>query len=280
MDHASKPTDETAAKAAREERRADIQRRLDEAADIMAETLIDMWKAKTRAELDGRPWSTQAPKLEEPIRSPGLLTTEPKGPPRRVFRVLERFDRAEVRKLLAETWFPVSDLPCEPLEGRRYRVVLQFGSQLIGVAVFDEYGDAAVLRAIAIRKTYRRQGHARALAAHVVRRAYENGVGRVYCAAASPWFVEEIGFEFRERPALPKDAARLPGIIDALPTACIFELTPTQNGHRTPRRMHPRSATELLRMTPDPKTGRPARSPGAPAEQKRHERHEADDEKR
>lgn len=274
MAHASKPTDE-AAKAAREERRADIQRRIDEAADIMAETLIDMWKAKTRAELDGRPPKPE-PTPEAPVRSPGLVL----GPPRREFIDIEHLANKVVMKLLAETWFPVSELPGEPVGGKRYRVVLQYGGQLVGVAVFDEYGDAAVLRAIAVRKTYRRQRHARALAAHLTRRAYKNGVGRIYCAAATPWFVEEIGFEFRERAALPEDAARLAGIIDAPSAALIFELTPSATGYRRPRRMYPRSATALLAMMKDEKTRGPARRPGAPAEQKRHERHGADDEKR
>ncbi|MBI1949379.1 MAG: hypothetical protein HYS27_27075 [Deltaproteobacteria bacterium] len=32
-----------------EERRADLERRLDEAADILAETLLDMWRKEQRA---------------------------------------------------------------------------------------------------------------------------------------------------------------------------------------------------------------------------------------
>lgn len=35
-----------------EERRADRERRLDEAADILAETLLDMWRTEQRAKLD------------------------------------------------------------------------------------------------------------------------------------------------------------------------------------------------------------------------------------
>ena len=76
--------------------------------------------------------------------------------------------------------------------------------------------------------------------------AHDDGVGRVYTTAASPWFIEEIGFEFRERGVLPDDVSRLAGIIDAPPTAFVFELTPTKNGHRAPRRMVPRSLSALL----------------------------------
>ena len=49
--------------------------------------------------------------------------------------------------------------------------------------------------------------------------AYDGGVGRVYTTAASPWFIEEFGFEFRERGVLPDDVSRLAGIIDALTRA-------------------------------------------------------------
>lgn len=274
-DDAPNPTVEAAAKAPPEGWRTDIQRRIDEAADILAETLVDMWRAKTRAELDGRtspPAGAPMPAPSEPIDSPGLLKPDRDAPLRRVFRPLDRYDRREVHKLLARTRFPGSELANEPVDGRRHRVMLHLGRYLLGVAVVDEYGDIAVLRAIAVRKTYRRQGHGRALAAHVVRRTYETGVGRVYCVAAKPWFVEEIGFEYRERATVPEDAARLAGIVDAPPGTLVFELTPTKDGHRTPRRMFPSSATELLKMTPDPKPGRKKRtprSPGAAAEQKR-----------
>lgn len=263
MDDAPQP-----ASPERDERRADVERRLDEATGVLVETLLDMWRAKRNAEREGRAWPPPEPPKPEPARRPLLIDNAPKRPPRRVFRALESSDKKVARKLLDETWFPTMELSCEPFDGRRYRAVLEYGGLLLGVAVFDEYGDAAVLRAIAIRKAHRRQGHGRALAAHIARRAYENGVGRVYCAAASPWFVEEIGFEYRERMALPEDAARLPGIIDALPTAHIFELTPTNSGYRTPRRMFPRSATEFLTRQSF------ARSPGPSGKQKRHEQSE------
>lgn len=52
MDQA--PPFETAdSSAVREERRADVLRRIDEAADVLAETLLRMWRAKHRAEQRG-----------------------------------------------------------------------------------------------------------------------------------------------------------------------------------------------------------------------------------
>lgn len=35
-----------------DKRRAEIERRLDEAADVLAETLLDMWRAEQRAKHD------------------------------------------------------------------------------------------------------------------------------------------------------------------------------------------------------------------------------------
>jgi hypothetical protein len=103
-----------------------------------------------------------------------------------------------------------------------------------------------VLRALAVRETCRRQKHGRALVEYIVRHAYEVGVGRMYAVSAMPWFVEAVGFELRKRTMLPEDARRLPGIIDAPSNAFVFELRPTQNGRRVPRRSVPRSAVEAL----------------------------------
>ena len=41
-----------AATVSAEERRAGIEGRLDEAADVLAETLLDMWRNERRAQLD------------------------------------------------------------------------------------------------------------------------------------------------------------------------------------------------------------------------------------
>lgn len=103
-----------------------------------------------------------------------------------------------------------------------------------------------MLRALAVRATCRRQKHGRALVEYIVRHAYEVGVGRMYAASTMQWFVEAVGFELRKRTMLPEDARRLPGIIEAPSNAHVFELRPTQNGRRVPRRSVPRSAVEAL----------------------------------
>ena len=244
MDQAAQPED-AAADTAREERRADMQRRMDEVAGVLAETLLGMWRAKYRAERRGEPWPPpEPPKPAPPFTSRQIEKT--KGPPRRVFRELEARDELVANMLLEMTWFPTSELWLEPAGGKRTRVVLEYGRVVIGVAVLDEYGDVAVLRALAVRATCRRQKHGRALVEYIVRHAYEVGVGRMYAVSATQWFVEAVGFELRKRTRLPEDARRLPGIIDAPSNAFVFELTPTQTGRRVPRRSVPRSAVEAL----------------------------------
>lgn len=241
---------------AREERRADVQRRIDEVAGVLAETLLGMWRAKHRAERRGEPWPPpEPPKKPEPRNS--VLSDEPKAL-RRAFRDLAPGDEPTANVLLQATWFPVLELWLEPAGGKRTRAVLEYGRVVMGVVVLDEYGDAAVLRALAVRSTHRRQGHGRSLVEFIVRHAYQAGVGRMYAASGTPWFAEEVGFEVHQRELLPEDARRLPGIIDAPRNAFVFELTPTMSGRRAPRRSATRSASEAIATGTSPRRRRPS----------------------
>ena len=253
MDQAPQP--DAIAEIAREERRVDVQRRIDEVAGVLAETLLGMWRAKYRAERRGETWPPPEPPKPEAPPSSGL-SEKPKGPPRRVFRELEARDELIANVLLEMTWFPASKLWLEPASAKRTRVVLEYGRIVIGVAVLDEDGDVAVLRAVAGRSTYPRRKHGTALVEFVVRHAYDVGVGRLYAASAMQWFAEEVGFELRKRTMLPEDARRFFGIIDAPRNALVFELTPTQNGRRVPRRSVRRSAVDALLARSEPKTAR------------------------
>ena len=223
MDQPPQPED-VAANTEREERRADVQRRIDEVAGVLAETLLGMWRAKHRAERRGEAWPPpEPPKPEPPRRS--VLSDRPKAP-RRAFRELAPGDEPVANVLLQATWFPVLELWLEPAGGKRTRAVLEYGRVVMGVVVLDEYGDAAVLRALAVRSTHRRQGHGRSLVEFIVRHAYQAGVGRMYAASGTPWFAQEVGFEVRERELLPEGARRLPGIIDAPRNVTVRGWTP------------------------------------------------------
>ncbi len=158
----------------------------------------------------------------------------------------EQQDLEVVRLLLAATWFPSAELDEQLGGGRRLCVVLELGGVIIGAAVLDEHGDVGVLRALSIDPPYRRRRHGTALAAFVIRLAYEHGLGSVYAAAASQWFLEEVGFQHIERVLLPRAALHLPSLAKVPAAAYIFEITPSVNGTRTPRRMVPRTLSELL----------------------------------
>jgi GNAT superfamily N-acetyltransferase len=247
MDQPPQPED-VAANTEREERRADVQRRIDEVAGVLAETLLGMWRAKHRAERRGEAWPPPEPPKPEPPRS-SVLSDRPKAP-RRAFRELAPGDEPVANVLLQTTWLPVLELWLEPAGGKRTRAILEYGRIVMGIVVLDEYGDAAVLRALAVRATHRRQGHGRSLVEFIVRHAYQTGVGRIYAASGTPRFAEKVGFEVRERELLPEDTRRLPGIIDAPRNALVFEMTPTMNGRRAPRRSEPRSASEAIATEP------------------------------
>jgi hypothetical protein len=93
---------EATAEIAHEDRRADVQRRIDEVAGVLAETLLGMWRAKHRAERRGEPWPPPEPPKPKPPRTSGLIE-KPKGPPRRVFRELEARDELVANMLLEMT---------------------------------------------------------------------------------------------------------------------------------------------------------------------------------
>lgn len=65
MEQAPQPK-EIAANTEREERRADVQRRIDEVAGVLAHTLLGMWRAKHRAERSGEAWPPPEPPKPDP----------------------------------------------------------------------------------------------------------------------------------------------------------------------------------------------------------------------
>ena len=134
MDQTPQPED--AAESAREERRADVQRRIDEVAGVLAETLLGMWRAKHRAERRGEPWPPPEPPKPEPTRR-SVLSDRPKAL-RRAFRELAPGDEPVANVLLQTTWYPVLELWLEPAGGKRTRAVLEYGGVVMGVVVLDE----------------------------------------------------------------------------------------------------------------------------------------------
>lgn len=278
----------------------DLRRRRSEAADVLAQTLLDMWKAEQRAKRRGVPWP---PPAEVPTAPPEVPRTRarrgPDKPLQRVFREYQRDDADTVKAILDTTWFPASELESEPEGGQRYRVVLNLGRTRAGVAVLDTHGELAVLRAIAVRLSHRRERHGSALGAFMIQIAHELGVARLYAAAATTGFLDALGFEPCERALLPAAASALPGIAEAPAAALIFELVPSGHVHREspapkepsrpvvkrpPKRMSRKQAAEsalaFLAMLTDPKTGRPARTTGPSAEQKRQDHAEGEDHER
>jgi hypothetical protein len=254
MDQAPQPED-AAANTEREERRADVQRRIDEVAGVLAETLLGMWRAKHRAERRGEAWPPPEPPKPEPPRT-SVLSDKPKAPAAGLPRARAR-RRAGRERAAADDVVPgagaVAGARGREAHARRPRVRARRHGRR-GTRRVRRRGSAASARGPG--DVCRRQGHGRSLVEFIVRHAYQTGVGRMYAASGTPWFAEEVGFEVRERTMLPEDARRLPGIIDAPRNAFVFELTPTMSGRRAPRRSVPRSAVEALLTRSERKAAR------------------------
>ncbi len=208
-----------------------------------------MYLQQRRAARAGRVWPEPEPVTPTPPKRAPKPTK--KGPPRRTFRVAEAADMALVKRLLSACSMPVAELDVDPRTVPRQCVVAELGGVIVGAAVLDKHGDVGVLRAFAIEQRLRRERHGTALGAHVIRRADDGGLAMVYPVAATPWFIEELGFQHIERILLPRPVLTLPGIMSAPTSACIFEITPSVSGTRTPRRMAPRTLSEIL-AAPDP----------------------------
>ncbi|MBZ4417863.1 hypothetical protein [Myxococcus sp. RHSTA-1-4] len=141
MDQAPPP--KTAAEIVHEERRANVQRRIDEAADVLAGTLLGMWRAKHRAERRGQPW----PPSEEPksaaLRN-SVLSDRPKGPPRRVFRELEARDEPVANMLLEDQ---CAGRPLPRYTGWRAMLPYKTADELLAVVrEIQRASEAALLR--------------------------------------------------------------------------------------------------------------------------------------
>jgi len=116
------------------------------------------------------------------------------------FREGTAADRPAIRALLAAAGLPFDDV--EP--GRQDFVVAAAGSKILGCIALEMFDDAALLRSLAVAEDQRGAGLGGALYDHVVARARQRGLRRLFLltTSAAPFFARR-GFEFVDRAAAP-----------------------------------------------------------------------------
>lgn len=272
--------DETEPQPEVDERLADLRRRRAEAADVLAESLLDMWLREQRAKRarrTGRPArdcepvppetaaASEAPEPAMPLpeREPSAprqlprkrkRATEP--PHLRPPRMYRRYDDATaddldlVAPLLAPHGLTRQDLAAP---ANRIFVVQRVMREITGAGVLDKHGPVGVLRAVVIAPKVRRLTHGSLLATQLLKRAHYERVLNVYALGLVPEFLDALGFAEMQRADVPRQVLALPGLAGS--TLPIFEIAPRADGAiRTRSRRYPKTLTELF-ATPDKKRG-------------------------
>lgn len=273
--------DETEPQPEVDERLADLRRRRAEAADVLAESLLDIWLREQRAKRarrTGRPAPESEPVQSDPAApseaapepAMALPDREPSAPrqlPRKRKRVSEpphlrppwmyrRYHDATaddldlVAPLLAPHGLTRQDLAAP---ANRIFVVQRVTREITGVGVLDKHGPVGVLRAVVVASNVRRLTHGSLLATQLLKRAHYERVLNVYALGLVPEFLDALGFAEMQRADVPKQVLALPGLAGA--TVPIFEIAPRADGAiRTRSRRYPKTLTELF-ATPDKKRG-------------------------
>jgi amino-acid N-acetyltransferase len=120
--------------------------------------------------------------MQTPIERPSTIDLEP------------------IRELLSRHGLPADDI--EPhLE---HFLVAKDGSEIVGVAGLERYGEAALLRSVCVSKTLQNQGIGARLLGAIEASAYSKGVRALYLLTidAAPYF-ERRGFSTIARGAAP-----------------------------------------------------------------------------
>jgi amino-acid N-acetyltransferase len=102
--------------------------------------------------------------------------------------------------LLTESWLPQEGVS----EHLSNALVARVGRQVVGCAALEFYGSAALLRSVAVDRSYRGQGLGQRLTEAALRLAQENGVTRVYLLTETAGqFFSKFGFQPIDRSHVP-----------------------------------------------------------------------------
>jgi UDP-N-acetylmuramate: L-alanyl-gamma-D-glutamyl-meso-diaminopimelate ligase len=118
-------------------------------------------------------------------------------------------DAKRVHALLERVSLPYPDI-AEHLDEL---LVLRDGAEPIGCIALEQYGDAGLLRALAVVPERRGEGYGWMIVEAALRRARQRGVMRVFLTTeqATDFFAEKFGFSACERSAVDPDVLRSSG---------------------------------------------------------------------
>ena len=111
-------------------------------------------------------------------------------------------DEEAIKELLAACDLPYQDLTATQIE---YFLVLRNEGFLVGCAGLEIYGDAALLRSVALRHSFRNKGLGARLVSEVERAAYGRHVRTLYLlTTTAKGFFSRHGYETVDRSSAPE----------------------------------------------------------------------------
>lgn len=120
------------------------------------------------------------------------------------FRRAEPGDEAAIRRFVASAGLPSSDISL----ARQEFVLALAGEELTGCVGLEAYGDAALLRSLAVVDGRRNQGLGTALSRRILARAAMHGISTAYAlTTTAERFCLREGFERVDRSMVPAELA-------------------------------------------------------------------------
>lgn len=115
-------------------------------------------------------------------------------------RTATEADNEVIRDLLERSGLPTSDLSA----ARPDFVIASTAEQIVGIGALEHFGDAALLRSVAVETGWRGTGVGRAIVIELERRARAAGVTElILLTLTAPNFFRTLGYEEKRRAEVP-----------------------------------------------------------------------------
>jgi amino-acid N-acetyltransferase len=137
-----------------------------------------------------------------------------------VFRIVPAAFTAQVRELLRASALPAEDLTGEPAT---HFYVSRSGDELVGVVGLELYGEAALLRSLAVARSMRGQGLGAALVRYAEEAAATQNARTLYLLTLSAErFFVSLGYRKQDRRLAPQSIAATQQFSALCPSSAAF----------------------------------------------------------